>query len=189
MDRKTLLLITITLEGGLFLLGLYLFKISSIDLSSQLTLTWRATFLAFFFCLPMLTALYFTMKTDWPPLSRLRGEIEERIRPLFAKSKIIDLLIISIFAGVAEELFFRGWMQTVLADKFGLLLGIALTSLLFGLAHYLSKEYALYAFVTSLYLGVIFHFTGNLYILMAAHAAYDFVALGYFLTKNNQALK
>ena len=127
----------------------------------------------------MLAALYFTMKTNWPPLSRLRSEMDEKIRPIFANSKFVDLLFISILAGVSEELFFRGWMQTMLANLFGPLAGIIITSLLFGLAHYLSKEYAIYAFVTGIYLGVIFHLTGNLYILMTIHAVYDLIALGY----------
>jgi len=177
MDRKALLSVTIVVEGGLFLLALTLLNGAGIDPRSGFDPSAGATFLALLFCLPMLAALYMTTRTDWPPLSRLRKEMDEKVRPIFANCKPIDLLILSLFAGVAEELFFRGWLQTVLVGRFGLLAGILLASLLFGLAHYLSREYALYAFITGLYLGVIFHLTGNLYLLMSIHALYDFVAL------------
>jgi len=177
MDRKSLLSVTIIVEGGLLLLALYLLNAAKMDVRSGFDPSVGATLLALLFSLPMFAAFYLTICTNWPPLSRLRMETQEKIRPLFANCKTLDLLIISIFAGVAEELFFRGWMQTVLVGRFGLLGGIALASLIFGLAHYLSKEYALYAFITGIYLGIIFHWTGNLFLLMSIHALYDFVAL------------
>ncbi len=177
MDRKTLLSVTVIVEGGLFLLALFLLNAAGMDPRAGFDPSAGATFLVFLFSLPMLAALYITTRTDWPPLSRLKKEMDEKVRPLFANCKPIDLLIISLLAGVAEELFFRGWLQTVLVARFGLLAGITFAGLLFGLAHYLSREYALYAFITGLYLGVIFHLTGNLYLLMGMHALYDFVAL------------
>jgi hypothetical protein len=177
MSRKTLLSVTVIVEGGLFLLALYLLTAAGLDVRTGFDPSVSATVLALMLCLPMLGALYITAHVDWPPLSRLQKEIDEKIRPIFANCKPIDLLIISLSAGVAEELFFRGWLQTFLVDRFGLLAGIILTSLLFGLAHYLSKEYALYAFVTGIYLGAVFQWTGNLYLLMVIHALYDFIAL------------
>ena len=177
MSRKNLLSVTLIVEGGLFLLALYLLTAAGMDLRSGFDPSISATVLAILLCLPMLAALYITARTDWPPLSRLRKEMDEKVRPIFANCKPIDLLIIALSAGVAEELFFRGWLQTFLVDRFGMLAGIFLTSLLFGLAHYLSKEYALYAFITGIYLGVIFHWTGNLYLLILIHALYDFIAL------------
>jgi len=177
LSRKDLLTVTIIVEGGLLLLAFFLLNTAGIDVRSGFTPSIAATFLAFLLSLPMFAALYLTTHTDWPPLSRLRKEMDETIRPIFANCKPIDLLVISLLAGVSEELFFRGWMQTVLVGKFGLLGGLILTGLLFGLAHYLSKEYALYAFLTGIYFGLIFHWTGNLYILMSLHALYDFVAL------------
>ena len=60
-------------------------------------------------------------------------------------------------------------------------MGILIVSLIFGLAHYLSITYAIYAFLTGLYLGLIYQAFGNLYIVMVIHAVYDFVALMYLL--------
>ena len=85
--------------------------------------------------------------------------------------------MIAFLAGFGEELFFRGWMQIALANQFGIWAGILVASLIFGLAHYLSTAYFIYAFVTGIYLGVIYHLSGNLFIVMAIHAMYDFIAL------------
>lgn len=177
MDRKVLLSVTIVVEGGLFLLGLLLLNAAGLDPRARFEASLGATFFMFLLCLPMLAIMYMTTRTDWPPLARLRKEMDEKVRPVFANCKPIDLLIIALLAGLAEELFFRGWLQTVLVARFGLLAGLLLASLLFGLAHYLSMEYALYALLTGLYLGVIFYLTGNLYLLMGMHTFYDFVAL------------
>jgi membrane protease YdiL (CAAX protease family) len=89
--------------------------------------------------------------------------------------------VIAFLAGVGEEVFFRGWIQNALASKLGIWAGILIASLIFGLAHYLSTNYFIYAFITGIYLGVIYNTTGNLYIVMAIHALYDFVALIYLV--------
>jgi membrane protease YdiL (CAAX protease family) len=60
-------------------------------------------------------------------------------------------------------------------------LGILIASAIFGLLHYLSTTYAFYAFLTGVYLGVIYHATGNLYVVMVIHALYDFIALVYLV--------
>jgi hypothetical protein len=99
--------------------------------------------------------------------------MEEKVIPIFANCKFIDLGLIAFMAGFGEELFFRGWMQGALVKNFGLWVGILIASLIFGLAHYLSTTYFIYAFITGVYLGVIYHFSGNLYIVMGIHAIYD----------------
>ena len=58
-----------------------------------------------------------------------------------------------------------------------------IASVIFGLAHYLSPTYAIYAGLVGLYLGIIFQASENLYIVMAIHALYDFIALVYLVKK------
>jgi membrane protease YdiL (CAAX protease family) len=84
---------------------------------------------------------------------------------------------------VGEELFFRGWMQAVLVERTGMLIGILITSLIFGFLHYLSTAYAVYAFIMGIYFGMIYLVSGNLYIVMAIHVLYDFVALAYLFKR------
>jgi len=183
MNRKTLLLITVVAEGGLFLLGLLLLAGSDRGLWARFDLSWIATAYAISLCVPMFVALYLVARSRWEPLSRLGREIDEKITPIFTRCKIIDLALIAFFAGVGEELFFRGWMQAVLVERSGVVLGILITSAIFGLLHYLSMAYAIYAFITGIYLGLIYQVSGNLYIVMSIHAIYDFVALLYLFKK------
>jgi hypothetical protein len=182
MDRKALLLVTLLVEGGLFLLSLLLMSGSGAVLS-KLSPSWNATISALLLCIPLLAMLSFVVRAHWSPLARLREEIDEKILPIFANCQTIDLAVIALLAGISEELFFRGWLQGTLTTKFGVLFGIVVASAIFGLAHYLSSSYAIYAGLTGVYLGVIFQAFGNLYVVMAIHAVYDFIALVYLVRK------
>ena len=180
MARKALLLITLFIEGGLFLIGLLLMGGTDV-IRSRLNISWSATGYAILLCIPLFVALCIAICSKWKPLSRLRNELEEKIIPIFANCKLIDLAVIALLAGVGEELFFRGWLQGALTNRLGIWVGILITSLFFGLAHYLSTTYFIYAFITGIYLGVIYQVSGNLYIVMGIHAVYDFIALAYLV--------
>jgi membrane protease YdiL (CAAX protease family) len=180
MSRKTLLLVTLFVEGGLYLLGLLLMGGPS-AFQSRFSLSWSATGYALLLCLPLFLSLYFAIRTEWEPLSRLRKEISEKVVPIFVNCKFIDLGLIAFLAGVGEEVFFRGWMQGSLVNRLGIWIGILIASVIFGFAHYLSPTYAIYAFITGVYLGVIYEVSGNLFIIMAIHAVYDFIALVYLV--------
>ena len=90
---------------------------------------------------------------------------------------VYALLIISIAAGLGEEILFRGVLQTLTTEKFGVLASIIGTSILFGLAHAISKSYFLYSMLFSILMGVFYHYSNNLIALILFHAIYDFVAL------------
>ena len=185
MDRKALLSLTILIEGGLLLVSMLLLDYSAAELWSNMNLSWKGTGYALLLCLPMFAALYIAMRSRWEPLVQLKNELDENILPIFSKCKLIDLKIMAFLAGIGEELFFRGWMQSALINKSGIWMGILITSAIFGLAHYLSSTYAIYAFITGIYLGLIYQLSGNLYIVMAIHATYDFVVLIYLVRKGN----
>ena len=183
MNRKKLLLISFAVEGGIFLLGFVLVNYSQIQPWTGFSLSWSATGYTLLLSFPLLVALYISMQSSWEPLSRFRTELEEKIQPIFTECKLIDLAMIAFLAGTGEELFFRGWLQGVLTTKFSVWLGILIASLIFGLLHYLSTTYAIYAFLTGIYLGLIYQASENLYIVMAIHALYDFIALMYLFKK------
>ena len=184
IDRKSLLLISTLSEGGLAVIGLLLLGTSRTKVMSQINLSWGATGYALLLCLPMLGILIVAIRSKWGPFSRLKIELEEKIQPIFANCKLIDLAFIAFLAGFGEELFFRGWLQNLLTDKLGIWAGILLASLIFGLVHYISNDYAIYAFITGIYLGLIYQVLGNLYIAMVIHALYDFIALVYLVRKD-----
>ncbi len=149
----------------------------SSELRETFSLSWNGTFYALLLSFPMFATLFLAMRSKWKPLSELRIEIEEKVVPIFANCNMLDLVIIALLAGVGEELFFRGWLQGALTSRFGIWLGILIVSIIFGFAHYLSLTYAIYAFITGIYLGVIYHLTENLFVVMLIHGLYDFIAL------------
>lgn len=180
MERKTLLILAVVFEGGLgvlaVVLGLWLdipvFGGIKVDLA---TVGWGLLALA-----PMLAILYFVTHARWSILVRLRKGIDDITR-LFANSSWLDFALISLLAGVGEEALFRGLMQTGLTEPLGLWWAIVLTSLVFGLVHFVSLGYAIYAAIVSVYLGWLFVAFNNLLVPIIAHAVYDFLALIYLV--------
>lgn len=114
----------------------------------------------------------------WPvgPFARIRAFLEEFIVPLFERCTLIELAIISLVAGVGEEMLFRGVLQGAFSGWFGAAAGLVAASILFGLAHLVTAAYAIVAGLIGVYLGWLWQATGNLMVPITAHAAYDFVA-------------
>jgi membrane protease YdiL (CAAX protease family) len=95
------------------------------------------------------------------------------------------LYLMIVGAGFGEETVFRGY----LFERFGKLFGpaawakpltVLVTSAVFGLKHYSEQGLAgvEQATVTGLVFGSIFAYTGTIWLLMFAHAAFDLTALG-----------
>ncbi|MGO8929330.1 MAG: lysostaphin resistance A-like protein [Limisphaerales bacterium] len=103
------------------------------------------------------------------------------LRPLFGHWSVLQLLVISVIAGISEEAFFRGAIQGSLADRVHVIVAVVLTSALFGAFHLLTWTYAIIAAFIGAYLGLLWIGTGNLLTPMITHAVYDFLALMYFL--------
>jgi membrane protease YdiL (CAAX protease family) len=93
------------------------------------------------------------------------------------------LFALTVGAGFGEETVYRGF----LFERFGKLLGssiaaksatVAITSILFGLAHYSVQGLAgtEQAIITGLTFGAIVAITGRIWMAMIAHAAYDLTA-------------
>ncbi|MGD9646043.1 MAG: lysostaphin resistance A-like protein [Pirellulales bacterium] len=108
------------------------------------------------------------------PLLRL---IDDLLVPAFAHWTVGELLLVSFLAGVGEELLFRGVVQQALISPLGPWSALIAASLCFGVLHALSASYAVFATLMGLYLGWLWMASGNLLVPIAAHAAYDFLAL------------
>lgn len=129
--------------------------------------------------------LLFLAMLRWPvgPLRAVREFCEREVVPLFRDSNWSELGLISLSAGVGEEMLFRGVLQASLTDWMGLVWGLALASIIFGVLHPISFSYILIAAFLGLYLGVIWYFNGNLLTVMVTHGLYDLVALGYLIKR------
>jgi membrane protease YdiL (CAAX protease family) len=75
-------------------------------------------------------------------------------------------------AVLAEELLFRGLLQTHLVGWLGICPGILLTVLLFGAVHaHFSPLFAVVAGIAGLGYGLVFHYSGRLSLAVALHGA------------------
>lgn len=106
-----------------------------------------------------------------PALGSLKSIIVNDIKAIFSEAKLLDLCIISIFAGLAEELLFRGVIQVKL--------GIVGASIIFGLLHFITPAYFIIATIMGFYLGFLFQYYDSLLIPIQLHFMYDLGALIY----------
>ena len=92
-------------------------------------------------------------------------------------SSIALLALAVIFAPIAEELLFRGWIYTSLRFRLGMWPAMVISALLFGLAHYESTHlYALAVFPLGLVLAALRERTGSTRTSMLFHAANNLIA-------------
>ncbi len=139
---------------------------------------------------PLLGLLAWSMRSAWRPLRTLRRFFDLSIVPLFRPLSMVQLAVLSILAGVGEELLFRGIVQAGIGYGIGGAVGagvaLSAAAVLFGLAHALSPAYFVLATVIGFYLGVLWLATGNVLTPIIAHAGYDFLALCYLARYRRQ---
>ncbi len=106
----------------------------------------------------------------------------------FSLLKFINVLILSIFVGVAEEFLCRGWLQNEFLERYSdnknsVIVSIILSSLVFGFMHIMNLStqtlfetilQIVNAVALGLLLGSIYYKTKNIWSVIALHAFYDF---------------
>jgi uncharacterized protein len=159
------------------LLALALGALSGVRPFAALTWSWVGLAEGVLATAPLLLGLRWTLRTRWPPVTRLVRLVEERLAPLFAGAGAGELVVLAALAGFGEEALFRGVLQTALVGHLPVWGAVAATAAVFGLAHCLTPTYAVFAAVVGAYLGLLLVLTGNLLVPILAHALYDLVAL------------
>ena len=120
----------------------------------------------------------------------------KHLQPMFATAAIWELLVISIMAGIGEEIFFRWCLQggafSTLEPWIGwapaIGVSLILTSLLFGTCHWVNTTYFLFATLAGLYFGAVMIWTESWPAAAIGHALFDFAALLYIkaLPRSNE---
>jgi len=89
----------------------------------------------------------------------------------------------SLVAGVCEEIGYRGYMQAPLEQKYGPIIGISITSLIFTLAH-IHQAWAGgilgQLFLVSCLIGYLAYATGSLIPGIIAHVSFDIINFSYW---------
>ena len=130
---------------------------------------------------PLFFVFWWMLRSSIEPLARIRRLLVSGLRPLFAPWSLLQLGIISVLAGLCEEVLFRSVIQGALSVTAGPVTALIVASALFGAVHLVTLTYAVIAAVIGAYLGALWLWSGNLLLPITAHAAYDFVALVCFL--------
>ncbi|MBL4869428.1 MAG: CPBP family intramembrane metalloprotease [Robiginitomaculum sp.] len=140
--------------------------------------------------LPMIVLLHFLEHEENNLFTDLRQLMQSQIVPLFCKASVWELAVVALAAGVGEEALFRGmlqsWFITSIGSAYSPLIGILLASILFGLVHYVTTEYAILAAVMGLYFGLLFWRTEDLIVPITVHFLYDWYAMVYLRNKHNR---
>jgi uncharacterized protein len=131
--------------------------------------------------IPLLALFLICIRWPLGPLARIKEFANEVIRDWLAPCTLVDLALISLMAGIGEEMLFRGVLQPRFQHWFGIWWGLTATSLLFGLFHPITPAYVVLAALMGAYLGWLQMLTGNLLAVIIAHALYDFLALTILL--------
>ncbi|MFY0544691.1 CPBP family intramembrane glutamic endopeptidase [Brevibacillus sp. H7] len=122
---------------------------------------------------------------DWLNLS-LESEREQQIQDEIVEAKeadsssiLVSILVIGILVPIAEELLFRGVVQTFLERRWGAFWGILVSSLWFALMHI---DLALFAplFVIGLGLGYLRHRYQSLWGAVLLHAMNNIAGVLYY---------
>jgi len=115
----------------------------------------------------MVLSLYCSRNFAWAQ------ELEEEFAKILVPMKLWEIAAIGLLSGVAEEIFFRGALQTAV--------GLIPASLAFGLAHFVPRHpfwnWSLYAAFAGFLLGCLFELTHHLVPVMVAHALTNFVLI------------
>ncbi len=101
-----------------------------------------------------------------PSMQRVRDTL---LVPFSRSLRTRDIAVIALLSGASEEFFFRG----VLLPE----MGLALSSVIFGLLHAMNWFYVAWAALTGAALGLLANHGGTLVAPVVAHATYNFGAL------------
>jgi uncharacterized protein len=165
---------TLLTEGIVLVLALFLakfFKISLFPLTENLLRDILLGTVAASFPLVLFMFSLSKQSEKIPFMGSLRKIILTDIKNLFSNASLLDICMISILAGFAEELLFRGVIQVKL--------GIIGASVIFGLLHFVTPAYCIIATIMGFYLGFLFHYSESLLMPIQLHFVYDLGALVY----------
>lgn len=103
-------------------------------------------------------------------------EILNNLHRMFGHFTWLQIILVSLLAGIGEELLMRGLLQSGLQQALGVTPAIVLTALVFGALHFMNLTYMVLTFVIGLVFGLIFYWSNSLLLVMVAHAVYDVCA-------------
>ena len=103
------------------------------------------------------------------------GALSRALQTAHGSSLAVALVVVALLAGFAEELFFRGFMQTRFAERWKPRMAGLVAAAFFGLMH-MDPVHAPLAFALGLWLGFVCERSGSLWPALLAHVTNNAVA-------------
>jgi uncharacterized protein len=103
------------------------------------------------------------------------GAVSRALQTAHGSSLAAALAVVAVMAGFAEELFFRGYMQTRFAERWKPWMAVLVAAAFFGLMH-MDLVHAPLAFALGLWLGFVCERSGSLWPAVLAHVTNNAVA-------------
>ena len=100
-------------------------------------------------------------------------------------SFILPGLLIAVVSGISEEVLFRGVIFRIINEKWGNVIALTVSALLFGLIHLMNKNSSLYsgiaiAIEAGILLGACYIYSGNLWLPIGVHFGWNFAEADLF---------
>lgn len=126
---------------------------------------------------PLIVLFFVLTCVRWRPIRQVYEVVTQILGPALQSCSWWQTAAIAVGAGVSEELLFRGALQGW-ATRAHLAIGLIVPNLVFGLLHAVTWTYAIFACCIGFYLScsLVLVPNANLWSVILAHAAYDFIA-------------
>jgi hypothetical protein len=168
--------------GGTVLMGLGAYGLGFLldrPLGAQLSWTLGGAIFGLGAVAPLTVLLWLFSRTKIPALARFRQSQIQFYAEVGFEFTPRRILAMAAVAGVAEELMFRGVLQSWLAGFAPLMIAIVAPNIIFGLLHMRTLLFGLIAGCVGVYLGALFALSGNMLVPIITHGVYDLIALEY----------
>ena len=119
----------------------------------------------------------------------VRDVLFETLAPVMMDAGWAGRALVSLAAGIGEEILFRGLIQDGLAQLWGVIPALLVASLIFGIAHWVNTPYLGFATGVGAIFGLLFIYTGSLVAPIVMHAVYDFLALNRLVDEYQDHLR
>lgn len=175
-------------ESSLLLVAWVLGWLLGVPLIDIQAWNWKGLAVGFTSVLPLISMFFWLLQSRWEPCQNIRRIMDMVVRPMFEGFSVLQLLIISLVAGISEEILFRGVIQGGAQASMGVPAAILLSAVLFGACHALTPFYFVLATFMGAYMSLVWMATEQLSAPILTHAVYDFLVLVWYL-KASQSKK
>ena len=172
-------------EGGLLVLALGIGWLAGVNPLEHLLWKWDALLWGLAATFPLFLGFLLSYRFPIGSLQRIRSLLDDVLAPSLALCRWYDLILLACLAGFCEEILFRGVLLPLCEHAAvgplrhePFLVGLILSSLLFGLVHCATVTYVVAASLVGVYLGSLIYVTEspNLFTPIIVHTIYDYLA-------------